>query len=58
MTVKGKSCADGRKHREGSQIKDATPPTVALELVLITPAFNAHKRIDVDVVDIPGAFIT
>ena len=57
-TVKGRACADGRKQREGSQKKDATPPTVALKSVLIISAIGAHERRDVAVVEIPGVFIT
>ena len=49
---------DGRKHQEGSQKKDATTPTGVLELVLITSAIGVHEEWDVEVVDIPGAFLT
>ena len=38
---------------EGSQKKDATPPTVTLESVLIISTIDRHERIDVAVVDIP-----
>ena len=34
--VKGKSCTDVKKQQEGSEKKDATYPTVALESVIIT----------------------
>ena len=35
VSVKGRSCANRRKHRPGSSKENATPPTVLLELVLI-----------------------
>ena len=57
MTIKGRSCADGHKHRKKSQNKDATSPTVALELVLIISAIDVNKRRDVDVVNIPVSFV-
>ena len=37
--------------------EEAASPTVALESVLLTAAIDAHKRRDVAVVDIPGAFL-
>ena len=57
MTIKGRSCADGQKHRKKSQNKDATSPTVALELVLIISAIDVNKRMYVDVVNIPVSFV-
>jgi hypothetical protein len=35
---------------------DATPPTIALESVLITATFDAFEARDVAIVDVPGAF--
>jgi hypothetical protein len=35
-TVKGRTCADGRKQRETAETSAATSPTVSLESVLIT----------------------
>ena len=46
------------KKQEGYQNKDATPPTVQVESVHITSAIDTHERRDVDVFDIPGAFLT
>ena len=55
---KGRERTDGRKQWEGSQKKDATYPTVALELVLTTSAIHAHESRYVAIVDIPGEFLT
>jgi hypothetical protein len=41
--IKGRACVDGRKQREGSKKSDATPPTAALESVLITATIDAHE---------------
>ena len=57
-TVKGRACTDGQKQQGGSQTKDATPPTVALESVLITSAIETHKIRDSAVLGIPGSFLT
>jgi hypothetical protein len=56
--IKGRTCADGRKQREGSTKSDATSPTVALESVLITATIDAFERRDVAIVDVPGVFLT
>ena len=57
-SIKGRTCADGRKQRENSNKEDATSPTVALESVMITSVIDAYERRDVAVADIPGAFLT
>jgi hypothetical protein len=57
-TIKGRTCADGRKQREGSTMSGATSPMVALESVLITTTIDAFERRDVEIVDVPGAFFT
>jgi hypothetical protein len=43
-TIKGRTCADGRKQREGSTKSKATPPTVELESVLITVTIDAFEK--------------
>jgi hypothetical protein len=43
-SIKGRSCVDGRKQREGSTKSDATSPTVALESVLITATIDAFEK--------------
>ena len=57
-TTKVLACVDGWKQWEGSQKKDATSPTVALELVIIASAIDANERRYLAVVDIPGEFLT
>ena len=52
--VKGQSYSYCRKQQEESQKKDATPPTVELEFILITSVIDAKERRDVAVVNIPG----
>ena len=56
--IKGRAWADDWKQGYGSQNKDTAPPTVELELILITSAIDVHKRRDVAVVEIPGALLT
>jgi hypothetical protein len=57
-SIKGRACAYGRKQREGSTKSDATPPTVALESVMITATIDAHVGREVAIVDVPGAYLT
>jgi hypothetical protein len=42
-TVKGRTCADGRKQRETAEPGAATSPTVSLESVLITSTIEAYE---------------
>ena len=35
-----------------------TSPTVFLEALLITPISDAYKGIEVEIVDMPGSFLT
>jgi hypothetical protein len=51
--IKGKTCADGRKQREGSTKSEATSPTVALDSVLITATIDAFEIRDVAIMDVP-----
>jgi hypothetical protein len=57
-TIKGRACGDGRKQRETAVPGAATPPTVALESVLITATIDAYEERDVAIVDVPGAFLS
>jgi hypothetical protein len=57
-TIKGRACTDGRKQRETAAPGAATPPTVALELVLNTATIDTYNERDVAIVDIPGAFLS
>jgi hypothetical protein len=51
-TIKGRTCADGRKQRETAEPGAATSPTVSLEYVLITSTIEAYEGREVAVVDI------
>jgi hypothetical protein len=57
-TIKGRACAEGRKQRETTVPGAATPPTVALESVLITATIDAYEERDVAIVDVPGEFLS
>jgi hypothetical protein len=57
-TIKGRTCADGRKQRETAEPGAATSPTVSLESVLITSTIEAYEGREVDVVDIPGDYLS
>jgi hypothetical protein len=54
-SIKGRSCADGRKQRKRSTKAEATSPTVSLDSVLITAMIDAFDNRDVTIVDAPGA---
>jgi hypothetical protein len=56
-SVKAQMCADGRKQRGDWTKQQSTSPTMATELVFITPVIDAHKGQDVACFDIPGAFL-
>ncbi len=56
--VKAPMCADGRKQKDGTWLKqDITLPMVATESVIITAIIDVHKGHDVPCFDIPGAFL-
>jgi hypothetical protein len=57
-TIKGIACADGRKQRETAVPGAATPPTVALESVLITATIAVYEERDVAILDVLGAFLS
>jgi hypothetical protein len=56
-SIKGQTCADGRKQRAGSAKSDTTSPTVLVESVLITSMIDAFDGRDFAIVDVPGAFL-
>jgi hypothetical protein len=57
-TIKGSTCADGRKQRETAEPGAATSPTVSLKSVLITSTIEAYEGREVAVMDIPGAYLS
>ena len=48
----------GNKQRGHIDKTDATSPTAALDSVLITSTIDAKEGYDVDIIDIPNAFVT
>ena len=50
--------AGGNKQRGNIDKTDATSPTAALESVLLTSTIDAKEGRDVDIIDIPNAFVT
>ena len=50
--------AGGNKQRGHIDKTDATSPTAALESVLLTSNIDAKEGRDVDIIDIPNAFVT
>ena len=56
-TIKGSTCADGRKQREDMPKGGSTSPTVSLESVLTTSTTDAKEGRDVAVVDVHNALI-
>jgi hypothetical protein len=56
-TIKSRGCADGRKQREYTKKEEASSPTVAIELVMISCTIDAKEERDVETVDIPGAYM-
>ena len=57
-TGKRQACADDRKRISGSSKEGATLPTVSLGAVLITSVIDAYEGIDMEIFDVPGAFLT
>jgi hypothetical protein len=56
-TIKGRGCANGRKQRDYIAKEDASSPTVAIELVMLSSVIDAKERCDVATIDIPGEFM-
>ena len=56
--IKGRGVADGSKKQEKIKPKDTTSTTVSTEAVIITAAIDALEVRDVEVVDIPGAYLS
>ena len=58
VSIKGRAIANGRKQQENIKPKDATSLTVSTEAVMITMTIDSLKGIYVDLVDIPGAYLS
>ncbi len=57
--VRTRAVADGSKeqHQPGYKKEDDTSPTIAMDSIMITATIDAYERQDVELVDIPGAFL-
>jgi hypothetical protein len=55
--IKGRTVAGGNKQHDFISKEDASSPTVATESVLLSYIIDAEEHRDVNVVDIPNAFI-
>ena len=57
-TLKARQCAGGQKQWVNIDPMDASEPTIALELVMLTATIDAAEVVDVAIVDIPGSFLS
>jgi len=55
--IKGRTCADGSKHRKFVPREDASSPTLAVESLMALLVVFAHEKRDVAVFDVPGAYL-
>jgi hypothetical protein len=55
--VKGRRCADGRKHQEYMPKDETSSPTVATKALMLSCIIDAKELRDVATADIPGAFM-
>ena len=58
QSIKGRMVAGGNKQRGHIDKTDANSPTATLESVLLTSTIDAKEGRDVDIIDIPNAFVT
>ena len=57
VKVKGRGCADGRKHRYWLSKEDTSSPTLSTEGLILLCMIDAMEGWEVATVDIPGAFL-
>ena len=57
VTIKGRGCADGRKHRHWLSKEDTSLPTVSTEGLIISCMIDAMEGWEIPTADIPGAFL-
>ena len=55
--IKGRSVAGGNKQRDYISKEDASSPTLATKVVLLSYIIDAEEERDVAVINIPNAFI-
>jgi hypothetical protein len=56
-TLKGRTCADGRKQREYVKREDAASPALSTEGLYMTLAIDAKEERDVATADVAGAYL-
>ena len=57
VTIKGKGCADGRKHRDCISKENTSSPTVSTEGLMLSCMIGAMEGWEVATADIPVAFL-
>ena len=55
--IKGRGCADGRKHRAYITKEQSTSPTISTEAVFLMAVVDAWENRKVAVLDVPGAIM-
>ncbi|GFH56607.1 hypothetical protein CTEN210_13083 [Chaetoceros tenuissimus] len=55
--IKGRTCADGSKHRKFVPREDASSATLAVESLMALLVVFAHEKRDVAVFNVPGAYL-
>ena len=58
IKLKGRMCADGQPQRRYITKEDASSPDNSLEALLTSLTIDAHKGRDVDIFDVPGAYLS
>ena len=57
FTIKGRGCADWRKHQDWLSKEDTSSPTVSTEGLMLSCMIDAMEGQEVTTADIPGAFL-
>ena len=57
VRIKGRRCADGRKHRGWLSKEDTPPPTISTEFLMLLCMIDSMKGREVATSDILGAFL-
>ena len=55
--IKGRTCADGQPQRYYTTKEDASLPNIYLEALFNIPIINAHEGRDVEIFDVPRAYL-
>ena len=56
-SLKGRTCADGRKQRKLYEKADTTSPTISNDALMLSILVDAHEGRDVATADVAGAFL-